>query len=51
LPENELIFIENTKKLYIKNNYRLISIGGSGQQEEPIDDGMTREEIIQLLEE
>ena len=55
LPENELIYVEDTKKLYIKNNYKLnpISGGGSGQEEEPddpiIDGGMTREEVISLL--
>lgn len=47
LPNNELIFVENTKKLWIKNNNQLIAIvgGGGGETEE----GMTETEVIKLL--
>ena len=58
LPENELIFIEDTKKLYIKNNYKLVPISGGTSEEggdQPdspiINNGMTQEEILQLLSE
>ena len=52
LPENELIFVEDTKKLYIKNNYRLVAISGAGdEQQPPGDDTMTAEEILQTLAE
>lgn len=47
LPNNELIFVENTKKLYIKNNNQLIAIGSSGGGE--TDTGMTETEVINLL--
>ena len=46
LPENELIFVEDLKRLYIKNNYTLIAIGGSTN---PEDTGMTQEEVLNLL--
>ena len=50
LPENELIFVEDTKKLYIKNNYKLVAISGAGnEQQPPGDDTMTAEEILQAL--
>lgn len=49
LPENELIFVEDTKKLYIKNNDKLINIGASSSSEE--DTGMTQTEVINLLKE
>ena len=51
LPENELIFVEDTKKLYIKNNNRLVAISGAGNEPEtpPVDDTMTAEEILQAL--
>lgn len=52
LPENELIFVENSKKLYIKNNYKIVPIAGTSEEDpnDPhIDEGMTREEIIELL--
>ena len=57
LPENELIFVEKDKTLYIKNNYKLNLISGGGTQpvdpdnpNPPIDDsGMTQEETLQLL--
>ena len=52
LPENELIFVENNSRLYIKNNYKLVPIGGGngGGGNTPIDDsGMTREETLELL--
>ena len=47
LPENELIFVEDLKRLYIKNNNRLIAIGGSSTN--PDDTGMTQEEVLDLL--
>ena len=46
LPENELIFIENERKLYIKNNNNLIAIGSSSN---PTDSGMTKEELFKEL--
>lgn len=49
LPENELIFVEDTKKLYIKNNYRLVAISGAGDEQSPGEDTMTAEEILQAL--
>lgn len=48
LPNNELIFVENTKKLWIKNNDILINIGSSGGSTE---EGMTQTEVINLLKE
>ena len=51
LPNNELIFVENTKRLWIKNNDQLINIGSSGGGSEPGDSGMTETEIIELLKE
>jgi len=51
--------VEDTKKLYIKNNYKLVPISGASEEEggedQPdnppyIDDGMTREETLQLLQ-
>lgn len=48
LPNNELIFVENTKKLWIKNNNNLINIGSSGGSTE---EGMTQTEVINLLKE
>lgn len=50
LPNNELIFVESTKKLWIKNNYKLIAIGSSSGGGE-IDEGMTQTEVITLLKE
>ena len=50
LPENELIFVEDSKRLYIKNRYKLTPIGG-GSNITPSDEGMTREETIALLNE
>lgn len=47
LPNNELIFVENTKQLWIKNNDSLINIGSSGST----DEGMTQTEVINLLKE
>ena len=49
LPNNELIFVENTKKLWIKNNNQLIAIVGGGGGE--TDEGMTETEVINLLKE
>lgn len=64
LPENELIYIEDSNTLYIKNDYKLKQIsGGGGNQQNPenpdnpdnpdnppIDDsGMTQQETIELL--
>lgn len=49
LPNNELIFVENTKKLWIKNNNQLIAIVGGGGGE--TGDGMTEAEVINLLKE
>lgn len=48
LPNNELIFVENTKKLWIKNNNQLINLAGSSSGGET-DDGMTETEVINLL--
>lgn len=50
LPNNELIFVENTKKLWIKNNNQLIAIVGGGGGGET-GDGMTQTEVINLLKE
>lgn len=50
LPNNELIFVENTKQLWIKNNDTLINIGSSGGGVTPGDD-MTQTEVINLLKE
>lgn len=49
LPNNELIFVEKTGKLWIKNNYELINIGSSGGGSS--DSGMTETEIIKMLKE
>ena len=49
LPNNELIFVENTKKLWIKSNGNLINIGASGSSS--TGDGMTQTEVINLLKE
>lgn len=51
LPENELIFVEDTKKLYIKNNYKLVAISGAGNELIPEDETMTPDEILQALAE
>lgn len=50
LPNNELIFIESSKQLWIKNKDTLINIGSSGGIT-PGDDGMTQTEVINLLKE
>ena len=50
LPNNELIFVENTKQLWIKNNDTLINIGSSGGGVTPGND-MTQTEVINLLKE
>ena len=47
LPNNELIFVEDTKKLWIKNNNNLINIGSNSGTND--NDGMTESEIISLL--
>jgi hypothetical protein len=52
LPENELIFVEDTNSLYIKNNFKLVAIGigGSGGDNQGNQgSGMEREEILQML--
>lgn len=49
LPNNELIFVENTKKLWIKSNGNLINIGASGGSS--TGDDMTQTEVINLLKE
>ena len=49
LPNNELIFVENTKKLWIKSNGNLINIGASGSSS--TGNGMTQTEVINLLKE
>jgi len=42
-----LIYVENEKRLYIKNNYSLTQIGsGGGSQTE---EGMTKEELFKEL--
>lgn len=46
LPENELIFVANERKLYVKYDNNLISIGGSSS---PIEEGMTKEELFREL--
>ena len=51
LPENELIFIEDTKRLYIKNNFDLVPISASGGNNGGNNQGMDRDEILQMLEE
>lgn len=51
LPNNELIFVENTRKLWIKNNDQLINIGSSGGSDPGTGDDMTETEIINLLKE
>ena len=46
--------MEDSKKLYIKNNYKLVPISGASEEDPDnppyIDDGMTREETLQLLQ-
>ena len=51
LPENELIYVEKTKKLYIKNNYKLQVIGGSTAITPEEDNGMTEEQVLNKLQE
>lgn len=46
LPENELIFVVNERKLYVKYDNNLISIGGSSS---PVEEGMTKEELFKEL--
>ena len=48
LPENELIFVVKERKLYIKYDNKLISIGG-GSSDTPTEDGMTKEELFKEL--
>lgn len=50
LPENELIFVEKSRKLYIKNNYKLQAIGGSGTLDPTQDNGMTEEQVLKKLQ-
>ena len=49
LLNNELIFVENTRNLWIKNNDNLINIGSGGGSDP--DTGMTETEVINLLKE
>ena len=50
LPENELIYVESTKRLYIKNHYKLQVIGGSSTGPiQPPEEGMTEEEVLAKL--
>lgn len=53
LLENELVFISGPKLLYIKSNGKLVAVGSSkGASDEPIiDNGMTEQEILNLLQE
>lgn len=54
LPNNELIFEEANKKLWIKNNNNLYAIGatgGGGDSGGSDDETMTQEELIQALKE
>ena len=51
LPNNELIFTENTKKLWIKNNNQLIAITGNSSSGGEESGGMTQTEVINLLKE
>lgn len=46
LPENELIFVVNERKLYVKYDNNLISIGGSSSS---VEEGMTKEELFKEL--
>ena len=46
LPENELIFVANERKLYVKHDNNLISIGSNSS---PIEEGMTKEEMFKEL--
>lgn len=50
LPENELIFVEDTKQLYIKNNFSLIVIGTGEEGNHNTNNGMSWEEILLKLE-
>lgn len=50
LLNNELIFVESTNKLWIKNNDTLINIGSSSDSG-TTNSGMTESEIIELLKE
>lgn len=51
LQENELIFVENTSRLYIKSKGNIINIGASGGDEEHPgeNDNMTKEQLIESL--
>ena len=48
LLENELIFEEETKRLWIKNKYNIVSIGASGGGSSDTED-MSIEELIEKL--
>lgn len=50
LLENEPIFVEDSNKLYIKNNGKLVQVTGASSPTNN-DDNMTQEEIIQILKE
>ena len=51
LPENELIYVEGNKRLYIKNNYKLQIIGGISSEIPNEESGMTQEEMLSKLKE
>lgn len=53
LPENELIYVEQTNTLYIKNEYKLKKIGSGGETpvipDDPEIETMTNKELIETL--
>ncbi len=53
LPSNELIWVEETRTLWIKTKNKVIQIGGNGSSSGDDDnkDNMTKEELITALQE
>lgn len=52
LPSNELIWVEETRTLWIKTKNKVIQIGGNGSSNDDNNkDNMTQEELIKSLQE
>ena len=51
IMNNELIWVEDTARLWIKTNNLLTAIGGGSSTDPTEDEGMTKEEMIQALQE
>lgn len=49
LPENELIFEEERKKLWIKNKGQICTISGGGNTSDDNETVMTQEELLEML--